>query len=98
MRLAGRFARRVRASAQAHGIPVIDCKAGDRKNQIAEDYLAEHPPRTGVFLILVARAPPTVWKVSRSGVGVICNLEKCSAAKAVRTANLVPSYRPDRQS
>ena len=27
MRLAGRFARRVRASAQAHGIPVIDRKA-----------------------------------------------------------------------
>ena len=76
MRLAGRFARRVRASAQAHGIPVIDCKAGDRKDQIAEDYLAEHPPRTGVFLILVARAPATVWKVSRSGAGVICNLEK----------------------
>ena len=75
MRLAGRFARRVRASAQAHGIPVIDCKAGERKHQIAEDYLAEHPPGTGVFLILVARAPATVWKVSRSA-GVICNLEK----------------------
>src|SRR5512132_114934 len=75
MRLAGRFARRVRASAQAHGIPVIDCKAGERKHQIAEDYLAEHPPGTGVFLILVARAPATVWKVSRSA-RVICNHEK----------------------
>src|SRR5512132_4731574 len=75
MRLAGRFARRLRASAQAHGIPVIDCKAGERKHQIAEDYLTEHPPGTGVFLILVARAPATVWKVSRSA-GVICNLEK----------------------
>jgi hypothetical protein len=67
MRLAGRFARRLRASAQAHGIPVIDCKAEDRKHQIAEEYLAEHPVRTGVFLVLVARAPATVWKVSRSG-------------------------------
>jgi len=76
MRLAGRFARRVRASAQAHGIPVIDCKATDRKNQIAEDYLAEHQVRTGVFLILVARAPATVWKVSRTPAGVIRNLEK----------------------
>ena len=77
MRLAGRFARRVRASAQAHGIPVIDCKAGERKHQIAEDYLAEHPPgRVGVFLILVSRAPATVWKVDRSAAGVICNLEK----------------------
>ena len=30
MRLAGRFARRLRASAQAHGIAVIDCTAADR--------------------------------------------------------------------
>ena len=76
MRLAGRFARRVRASAQAHGIPVIDCKAEEGKHQIAEKYLAEHPVRTGVFLVLVARAPATVWKVSRSGAGVIHHLEK----------------------
>ena len=40
MRMAGRFARRVRASAAAHGIPVIDCKRGERKHQIAEEYLA----------------------------------------------------------
>jgi hypothetical protein len=77
MRLAGRFARRVRASAQAHGIPVIDCKAGERKHQIAEEYLAEHPPgRLGVFLILVSRAPASVWKVTRSAAGVIHHLEK----------------------
>jgi hypothetical protein len=78
MRLAGRFARRLRASAQAHGIPVIDCKATDRKHQIAEDYLVEHGDhvRTGVFLVLVARAPALVWKASRSKSGVLCNLEK----------------------
>jgi hypothetical protein len=76
MRLAGRFARRVRASAQAHGIAVIDCKAEERKHQIAEEYLAEHPVRTGVFLILVARAPASVWKVHRSAQGVIHHLEK----------------------
>jgi hypothetical protein len=76
MRLAGRFARRVRASAQAHGIPVIDCKAEDRKHHIAEQYLAEHPVRTGVFLILVSRAPAAVWKVERSRPGVIHHLEK----------------------
>jgi hypothetical protein len=55
---------------------VIDCKATDRKHQIAETYLAEHQVRTGVFLILVARAPALVWKVSRSGAGVIHHLEK----------------------
>jgi hypothetical protein len=77
MRLAGRFARRVRASAQAHGIPVIDCKAGERKHRIAEEYLAEHPElHAGVFLILVARSPALVWKVDRTAKGVIHHLEK----------------------
>lgn len=47
MRMAGRFARRVRASATAHAIPVIDCKADQRKHPIAEDYLREHPVGVG---------------------------------------------------
>jgi hypothetical protein len=48
-------------SAQAHGIPVIDCKAGERKHQIAEEYLAKHAEvRVGVFLILVNRSPALV--------------------------------------
>jgi hypothetical protein len=76
MRMAGRFARRVRASAAAHAIPVIDCKAEERKHRIAEDYLREHTVAPGVFLILVARAPATVWKVSRTNAGKIGNLEK----------------------
>jgi hypothetical protein len=76
MRLAGRFARRVRASAAAHGIPVIDCKAEERKHRIAEDYLREHAVGVGVFLILVARAPATVWKVTRTNSGKIRNLDK----------------------
>ena len=76
MRLAGRFARRVRAWAGANGIPVIDCKADQRKHLIAQDYLREQAVGPGVFLILLARAPATVWKVSRSNAGVIRNLEK----------------------
>jgi len=76
MRLAGRVARRVRAWAKANGVPVIDCKAGERKHRIAEEYLAENTVTTGVFMILVARAPATVWKVKRSAAGVILNLEK----------------------
>ncbi len=76
MRLAGRFARRVRAWAAANGVPVIDRKAGERKHQIAEEYLASHSVAPGVFLILVARARATVWKVKRSAGGVITNLEK----------------------
>jgi hypothetical protein len=76
MRLAGRFARRVRAWAAGHNVPVIDCKSGERKHRVAEDYLREHTVGVGVFLILVARAPATVWKVSRTSAGVIRNLEK----------------------
>ena len=39
MRLAGRFARRIRGYAKAHQIPVIDCGAGERKHNIAEEHL-----------------------------------------------------------
>ena len=76
IRLAGRFARRVRAWAETNQVPVIDCKAGERKHRIAEEYLGEHTVGVGVFLILVARAPAIVWKVNRSRSGVIRNLEK----------------------
>ena len=76
MRLAGRFARRVRAWAKAHGVPVIDCGRGERKHQIAEEYLAEHTVTTGVFMVLVARAPATVWQAQRSEGGVLVNLAK----------------------
>ena len=42
MRMAGRFARRVKAWGAANGVPVIFCKAGERKHRIAEEYLATH--------------------------------------------------------
>ncbi len=76
MRMAGRFARRVKAWAAANGVPVIFCKAGERKHLIAEEYLETHVVTTGVFLILAAKAPATVWKVHRSARGVITNIEK----------------------
>ena len=40
MRLAGRFGRRIRGYAKANDIPVVNCSAGERKHDIAEDYLA----------------------------------------------------------
>jgi hypothetical protein len=64
MRLAGRFSRRVRGYAKAHGIPVRDCSVDDRKHEIAEQHLATTPVTEGVFLILVGRAPAPVWDVS----------------------------------
>ena len=79
MRLAGRFSRRVRAFADAKGIPVIDCKTGERKHELAEEYLREHPGVRGVFLILVARAVAPVWDVERTPNGTIRNLAKKKA-------------------
>ena len=63
MRLAGRFSRRVRGYAKAHGIPVIDCPAGQRKHILAEEYLAKTTVTHGLFLVLVGKAPTLVWTV-----------------------------------
>src|SRR5215470_12493721 len=61
MRMAGRFSRRIRGYAKANHIPVIDCPAGERKHDLAEEYMAKtkvtrgvvshpHRPRTGTSL------------------------------------------------
>ena len=71
MRLAGRFARRVRAWAADNAVPVIDCTAGERKHLIAEEYLRTHSVGPGVFMILVAKAPAMVWDVRRSADGTV---------------------------
>src|ERR1044071_4247751 len=47
MRMAGRFSRRVRGFARAHGIPVIDCNSEDKKHQIAEERLRNNPTVRG---------------------------------------------------
>ena len=75
MRMAGRFSRRLRAWAQAHKIPVVDCAVGERKHEIAADYLATHEVRSGLFMILVFRSPALVWDVQISGTGKIGNIE-----------------------
>ena len=64
MRLAGRFSRRIRGYAKAHDIPVIDCPAGQRKHELAEEYLAKTTITQGLFLVLVGRAQAPVWDVS----------------------------------
>jgi hypothetical protein len=77
MRFAGRFARRLKAWGDANGVPVIYCKAGERKHLIAEEYLAAHEVGTGVFLVLAAKAPASVWEVRRSeSSGLISNIAK----------------------
>jgi hypothetical protein len=73
MRLAGRFSRRVRGWAKAHGVPVIDCRAGERKHDLAEEYLKATPIKRGVFLILVRKAQVPVWEVSVRGKNITWN-------------------------
>ncbi len=67
MRLAGRFGRRVRGWAKKHGIPVIDCRVGDRKHEIGEQYMPTDPTFTGIFCVLISRAPVPIWDVQRYG-------------------------------
>ena len=55
MRLAGRFSRRIRGYAKAHDIPVIDCSAGQRKHELAEEYLPKTRVAQGLYLVLVGR-------------------------------------------
>jgi hypothetical protein len=64
MRLAGRFSRRIHGYAKANGIPVVHCSAGERKHELAEEYLAKTNITQGLFLILVGRAQAPVWDVS----------------------------------
>jgi len=66
MRMAGRFSRRIRGYAKAHAIPVIDCRIGERKHDLATQYLAQTKVTRGVFLILVGRARVPVWEVGRN--------------------------------
>jgi hypothetical protein len=75
MRMAGRFSRRVHAYAKRHDVPIIHCKQGQRKHEIAKQHLPQDPDFVGVFLILVGRAPAPVWKVKRKS-GKIINIER----------------------
>jgi hypothetical protein len=69
MRMAGRFSRRLRAWANRNAIPIIDCDRGDRKHDIAEQYLPSNPDQFGVFCVVVGRAPYPVWDIRHFGNG-----------------------------
>ena len=92
IRMAGRFARRVKAWAAANQVPLMYCTAGQRKHLIAEEYLETHVVRPGVFMILAAKAPATVWKVKRSARGAITNIEK--KTEYVRLPLQLPHHGP----
>jgi hypothetical protein len=63
LRFAGRFSRRVRGWAQKHGIPVIFCPAAERKHEVAIERLPDDRNFTGIFAVLIGRAPAPVWEV-----------------------------------
>jgi hypothetical protein len=70
MRMAGRFSRCLRGWAQKENIPVIACTAGERKHNIAEEHVPTDA-KPGIFLVLVNRAPASIWDVKRYGKGGI---------------------------
>lgn len=76
MRMAGRFSRRLRAWAEVNKVPVVDCGRGERKHLTAEEFLAEHTPGPGLFLILVGKAPGPVWHVQKTSQGKIGNVAR----------------------
>lgn len=77
MRFAGRMSRRIHAYANSQKIPIRHCRAGERKHEIAEEYLPTDPNFVGVFLILVGRAPGVVFDIQRSKQnGKITNIDK----------------------
>jgi len=69
-RMAGDFARRVRAYSEKHQIPLQYCEIGDKsKYARAEKARPQDANFQGVFLILVARAPAPVWQIKKSRRG-----------------------------
>jgi hypothetical protein len=69
-RMAGDFARRLKAFSETHKIPLQYCEIGDRdKYQKAEKARPKDPNFQGVFLILVAKAPAPMWQIKKSRRG-----------------------------
>ena len=74
MRMAGRFSRRLRAWAKNNDIPVIYCSPGEEKHKMAEQHLATHEVKPGLFLVLVSQAPALVWEAQMTGTGKLGQL------------------------
>lgn len=65
LRMAGRFSRRLRGYCKKHEIPVIDCGKGERKGEIAAQYLPKDPQFVGLFAVLVGSASAPAWHVHK---------------------------------
>lgn len=76
MRVAGRFARRVKAWAKAEGVPILYSKPGERNEDLAQGYLPHDPSFEGVFVVIVNRAPENVWDVQHTADGRILRIKR----------------------
>ena len=62
MRMAGRFSRRIHGYAKAERIPLVHCQAGERKHELAEEYLAKPQITQGLFLMVCVTRSRTVMR------------------------------------
>ena len=70
MRFAGRFSRRIHAYAEKQGIPLIQCRQGEKKHELAEPHLPQDLAFRGIFYIIAGLAPAPVFHVHRSKKGI----------------------------
>jgi hypothetical protein len=73
MRMAGRFSRRLRAWAKENDVPVV-YTPGERKHDIAAEYLVANDVKPGLFMVLVSKAPALVWEAQMTGSGKLGQL------------------------
>ena len=77
MRVAGRFARRVKGWAKGAGVPVVYSKSGERNEDLARGgYLPDDPGYEGVFVVIVRRAPGNVRDVEHTADGRIRRIKR----------------------
>ena len=76
MRVAGRFARRVRGWAKGAGVPVVHNKGRERNEDLARDHVPDDPGFEGVFAVIVRRAPGNVWDVEQTADGRIRRIKR----------------------
>ena len=72
--MAGTFSRRIRAFCDKHATPLVEAQAGERKHELAEQYLPSAPNYSGLFLVITANAAAPVWDVSHTPDGRIADL------------------------
>ena len=73
--MAGTLSRRLRAYCARHKVPVIDAEAGQRKHELAQEYLPKDPKFRGLFLVITGNAPAPVWEVKRNAQNQIIEVQ-----------------------